>query len=240
MAGRSSNGTASCARSARRARHEPSSASGTRPSSMPAATIVAERRRLLGVLADPLAAAHAEIAPDEASAARLALRYVTNAPPLPGEIAARRAGPPARRDGRKGGLERIDARRPAPRRPGVRARRPRPGGVRLARPAADGDPRVQAGRARRPDRAGRTSSAAPARRRLLGARPRPPIASRPPDRRAAPGLRDDDDPRRPRSGPPRDRDGVGGQGRCRRARRSSRARTRPRGTSVAAACRPVT
>jgi DNA replication and repair protein RecF len=49
------------------------------------ATIVAERRRLLGVLADPLAAAHAEIAPDEASAARLALRYVTNAPPLPDE-----------------------------------------------------------------------------------------------------------------------------------------------------------
>jgi DNA replication and repair protein RecF len=48
-------------------------------------TIVAERRRLLGVLADPLAGAHAEIAPDEASAARLALRYVTNAPPFPGE-----------------------------------------------------------------------------------------------------------------------------------------------------------
>src|SRR3954465_2358856 len=49
------------------------------------ATIVAERRRLLGVLADPLASAHAEIAPDEASATRLALRYVTNAPPPPGE-----------------------------------------------------------------------------------------------------------------------------------------------------------
>ena len=47
--------------------------------------IVAERRRLLGVLAEPFAAAHAEIAPEEASAARLGLRYVTNAPPLPGE-----------------------------------------------------------------------------------------------------------------------------------------------------------
>ncbi len=47
--------------------------------------IVAERRRLLEVLADPLAAAHAEIAPDEAATARLALRYATNAPPLPGE-----------------------------------------------------------------------------------------------------------------------------------------------------------
>jgi DNA replication and repair protein RecF len=49
------------------------------------ATIVAERRRLLDVLAEPLAAAHAEIAPDEAAAARLRLRYETNAPPLPGE-----------------------------------------------------------------------------------------------------------------------------------------------------------
>ena len=49
------------------------------------AAIVAERRRLLGVLAEPLAAAHAEIAPDEATKARLTLAYSTNAPPLPGE-----------------------------------------------------------------------------------------------------------------------------------------------------------
>ena len=47
--------------------------------------IVAERRRLLEVLAGPLAAAHAEIAPDEAATGRLTLGYVTNAPPLPGE-----------------------------------------------------------------------------------------------------------------------------------------------------------
>ena len=47
--------------------------------------IVAERRRLLDVLAAPLAAAHAEIAPDEAAAARLTLSYATNAPSLPGE-----------------------------------------------------------------------------------------------------------------------------------------------------------
>jgi DNA replication and repair protein RecF len=47
--------------------------------------IVGERRRLLEILSDPLAAAHAEIAPDEAAAARLALRLVTNAPALPGE-----------------------------------------------------------------------------------------------------------------------------------------------------------
>ena len=49
--------------------------------------IVAERRRLLEVLADPLALAHAEIAPDEAAEGRLSLRYETNAPPLPGESA---------------------------------------------------------------------------------------------------------------------------------------------------------
>ena len=51
------------------------------------AVIVAERRRLLDVLAGPLAAAHAEIAPDEAAAARLTLGYATNAPPQPGESA---------------------------------------------------------------------------------------------------------------------------------------------------------
>ncbi|HEV8403114.1 MAG TPA: DNA replication/repair protein RecF [Candidatus Limnocylindrales bacterium] len=51
------------------------------------AAIVAERERLLERLAGPLAAAHAEIAPDEAAAARLTLRSVTNAPPLPGETA---------------------------------------------------------------------------------------------------------------------------------------------------------
>ena len=49
--------------------------------------VVAERRRLLDTLAEPLAAAHAEIAPDEAASERLTLRYATNAPPLPGESA---------------------------------------------------------------------------------------------------------------------------------------------------------
>ena len=38
-------------------------------------------------LADPLAAAHAEIAPDEAELGRLGIRLVTNAPQLPGESA---------------------------------------------------------------------------------------------------------------------------------------------------------
>jgi hypothetical protein len=45
----------------------------------------AERQRLLDALAAPLMAAHAEIAPDEAAAGRLGLRYATNAPQLPGE-----------------------------------------------------------------------------------------------------------------------------------------------------------
>jgi DNA replication and repair protein RecF len=47
--------------------------------------IVAERLRLLADLAEPLARAHAEIAPDEAGAAQLAVSYATNAPALPGE-----------------------------------------------------------------------------------------------------------------------------------------------------------
>jgi DNA replication and repair protein RecF len=44
-----------------------------------------ERQRLLEALAGPLAAAHAEIAPDEATTGRLGLRYETNAPQLPDE-----------------------------------------------------------------------------------------------------------------------------------------------------------
>jgi DNA replication and repair protein RecF len=47
--------------------------------------IVAERLRLLDDLAGPLARAHAEIAPEEAGAARLVISYATNAPALPGE-----------------------------------------------------------------------------------------------------------------------------------------------------------
>lgn len=49
------------------------------------ARIVADRLRLLEQLAGPIAAAHAEIAPDEAAAAALAVRYSTNAPIVPGE-----------------------------------------------------------------------------------------------------------------------------------------------------------
>jgi DNA replication and repair protein RecF len=45
-----------------------------------AAALVDERLRLLDALAAPLAAAHAEIAPDEAAASSLTVRYSTNAP----------------------------------------------------------------------------------------------------------------------------------------------------------------
>ena len=142
----------------------------------------------------PLAAAHAEIAPEEAAESALGDPLRDERPGTPRRVAPGRAGPAPGRDRRQGGLERLDARRPAPRRPGLRAGRPRPGRVRLARPAADGDPRVQARRAGPPDGPRRTTAAAPARRRLLRARPRPPGPPRPPDRRAAAGIRHDDDP----------------------------------------------
>jgi DNA replication and repair protein RecF len=44
-----------------------------------------ERARLLEAIGGPLAAAHAEIAPDEAAGGRLALAYATNAPQQQGE-----------------------------------------------------------------------------------------------------------------------------------------------------------
>ena len=47
--------------------------------------VVAARLALLEQLAGPLAAAHREIAPDEATTGQLTLRYVTNAPAGPGE-----------------------------------------------------------------------------------------------------------------------------------------------------------
>ena len=64
--------------------------------------IVEARLRLLDDLALPLARAHAEIAPDEAAASRLAIRYATNAPLLPGEsprdALARRLGETAEKE----------------------------------------------------------------------------------------------------------------------------------------------
>jgi len=61
-----------------------------------------ERGRLLEAMSGPLAAAHAEIAPGEAVAGRLALAYATNAPQQPGESVrdalARRLGETADRE----------------------------------------------------------------------------------------------------------------------------------------------
>ena len=144
--------------------------------------------------------AHAEIAPDEAGAARLAIAYATNAPALPGEsprdALARRLAETADKEVWNGstlvGPHRDDL--------VFEPRRPGPVGLRVARPAADRDPRLQARRARPPDRAGRPAAAPPPRRRVLRARSGPPLAPRPADRRPAPGVRDDDDARRPRPG----------------------------------------
>jgi DNA replication and repair protein RecF len=51
------------------------------------AAVREKRARLLEAMAGPLAAAHAEIAPDEAALGALGLRYLTNAPQLAGESA---------------------------------------------------------------------------------------------------------------------------------------------------------
>ena len=175
--------------------------------------VVAERLRLLDALAEPLAAAHAEIAPEEAAAGRWAsLRHQRPAPSR--RDAARCPEPPSRRDRREGGVERLDAGRPAPRRRDVRlAGRDRR--LRVARPAAHGDPRAKLAEldlltaldGRPPCSCSTTCSRSSIR---SGAPPRAP------DRRAAPGVRDDDHARRPRSGAPLDRDAVGGG--CRRRR----------------------
>jgi DNA replication and repair protein RecF len=52
------------------------------------AAVLGARLRLLDDLAGPLAAAHAEIAPEEAVRGALGLQYLTNAPPGPGESPA--------------------------------------------------------------------------------------------------------------------------------------------------------
>ena len=167
-------------------------------------------------LAGPLAAAHAEIAPDEAAAGRLTLRYVTNAPPLPGEsprdALARRLAETAEKEVWNGStlvgphrddlVFELDGRDLAD--------------VRLARPAADGDPGPQARRARPPDAARRPPAAPPARRRLQRARPGAPLAPRPADRGAA---------RRPSSPPRPSTTSTPSCARSRPPGRSRRART---------------
>ena len=180
-AARSSSATACCARSARSRPRATSSGSGTRRLLEAGGAIVAERLRLLEELAEPLPARARGDRAGRGGRSGLTLRYETNAPALPRRDAARRAGaaararPPRRRSGTARtlvGPHRDDL--------VVRAGRSRSRGVRVAGPAADGDPRLQAGRARPADRARWPAAAAPARRRLQRARPgasRPPRAS---------------------------------------------------------------
>jgi DNA replication and repair protein RecF len=157
------------------------------------AAIVAERRRLLGVLAEPLAAAHAEIAPDEAAEARLTLVYSTNAPPLPGEsprdALARRLVETADKEVWNGST--LIA---ASRRPRLRALWARPASFALG-PATHRHPGPQARRTRYPDGARRATAPAPPGRRVLGARPRTSIPPGPADRRVAAGVHHDDNAR---------------------------------------------
>ena len=75
------------------------------------AAVREERHRLLAALAEPLAAAHAEIAPDEAAVEPPRLTLRDERPAAPRRVGPRRPRPPARRDGREGGLERVHARR---------------------------------------------------------------------------------------------------------------------------------
>ena len=230
--GRSSSATASCGRSARRAPGATSCGSGTTTFLDAGGADRGGPAALLGAPRGATGRAHAEIAPDEAAAATLTLRYATNAPAAAGETPrdalARRLVETADKEVWNGatlvGPHRDDL--------VVRAGRPGPGRVRVARPAADGDPLVQARRARPADRAGRAAAAPAPRRRLLRARPGPPRAPRPAHRGPAPGLRDDDDARRPRPGAAGDRDelgGPGGGGRRAAHRRSGRAGTRGSG-----------
>ena len=112
--------------------------SGTGPSSTRGSAVVEGRLAALGAIAEPLARAHAEIAPGEG---RLTVRYETNAPRVRRRDRPRGARPTAGGDGRQGAVERRHAGRPAPRRPRLRARRSGSRAVRQPRPAANRDPR---------------------------------------------------------------------------------------------------
>ena len=183
--------------------------------------IVAQRLQLLAELADPLAAAHAEIAPDEAAESALRIRYVTNAPALPGEsprdALVRRLAETADKEVWNGstlvGPHRDDlAFELAGRDLAGFASRGQQRTAILAFKLAELDLLTLARR---------STAAAPAGRRVLRAGPRAASPPRPPDRRAAAGVHHDDHPRRPRSGPPRDRDELGSDRRAGRREPSS-------------------
>ena len=83
--GRSSSATASFGRSARTAPGALSCAYWDKPFLDAGGEVVEARLELLGELAEPLAAAHAEIAPEEAARSALRMAYETNAPARAGE-----------------------------------------------------------------------------------------------------------------------------------------------------------
>ena len=149
--------------------------------------------------------------------------YATNAPQQPGESVrdalARRLAETAEKEAWNGttliGPHRDDL--------VFEMARPAARLVRVAGPAADGDPRVQAGRGGPADGARRPPAAAPPRRRVQRARSGAAVAPRPADRRPAPGVRHDDDARRPRPRAPLGRARPGP---------SRPARTAPRGWSA--------
>ena len=172
--------------------------SGTPTLSRPAAPSWPSGWRARRDLAEPLAAAHREIAPGRGRAGCAPVRdeRAADAGRDARDALPRRLAETAEKELWNG----ATLVGPAPRRSRVRARRPRPGGVRLAWPAADRDPGAQARRARPAHRARRPTAAAPPRRCLQRARSRRAGAPGPADRGAAAGIRDDDDARRPRPG----------------------------------------
>ena len=93
-----------------RGRPSVTSSSALGRASSPRAAIVAARLRLLELMAEPLAAAHREIAPDEG---QLAVGYVKTPGLSPGRRRARPWPDGCARDGRERDLERLDARRSA-------------------------------------------------------------------------------------------------------------------------------
>ena len=175
------------------------------------AAIVAERRRLLEVLSGPAGGGPRRDRPGGGG------RRPPDAPlrderaATPRGVAAGRARPAPRRDRREGGLERLDAR--SGRTATTWSSSSMAGD--LASFASRGQQRtailaLKLAELDVADGARRTPAAAPARRRLLGARSRASLAPRPADRGAAPGVRDHHDARRPRSRAAGDRDRLGG------------------------------